>query len=680
MVKYAIIRNTNEEGVMMLFIYLVLIALFLLFLCYSVGFSILKVFKLEYKGFELILGYLGIFGVFHLLSIIPIILNLNVNYVYFGVYPILILVIIVMFIINKKSIIKSIFNLDKKLLISTILLISVYFSLDFVFKGDRSFYLSLIRSTVDSNALYLFNPWTNNIGETPGYMYYFVTYEAFLGTLSKLFFVDSSIFTINVITIVNLTLIIYTTAHFLKRIFPHQYTKAAMIYLFIFIFLNSNQHRLFFSYNAFNIMKNITAGKTIYLHAMIVLDWILIQNIMKCKRVKDFALLGFISLIVPGLTASALYLQLMITVIIFIYFIYNAKESDRLYGKYILICVTPIILNYLLILFAPDFYITNPFIRSVIILFFIMILLVGLFLFTSSKHIITRIQPVLKKSLIILLLGLMGITLLGTIVFGSTQIDRFTTYNEFTGIGEMLYRFVYNLIIFYVLTLLSFIYVYQKKDEIEYRYLLIYFILFMLFIFINPLTFPLVALFITTIATYHRTLYIIPVEILIVYYLVHLRNKKQFLIICILIMLPGITIFRGMPFITEHQTDFYYKINKDVVYIGNQLNEGTEQPIIIGDKDIMGELPIVTNQIEFKLTYLDIRRKPIKNLELQYVYDVLNEESTFDYQEFDHIMKKYQFTHIMLFKDNDVTDDLFEHYTVDEDLSHNSIIVYRINP
>jgi len=214
----------------MLFLSLLLLSILLVIVFYLIGKSMMHIFKLQYAGFEHIVGYLGVFGVFHLLSIFPTIMHFPVSWVYYGVFPLLFIGITSVLVIGKPKFSKPRLGL----MISVIVIAGFYLMFDYIRYGDASFYLSLIRSTVDAKALYIFNPWSNEYSGNPGFMYYFVTYEVFIGTLSRLFLVDSTVFAVNVIAIVHLSIIIYTTHAFFTRLMTStsQVNKASSLYLF----------------------------------------------------------------------------------------------------------------------------------------------------------------------------------------------------------------------------------------------------------------------------------------------------------------------------------------------------------------------------------------------------------------------------------------------------------------
>lgn len=646
-------------------------SIILLISLYSVGNIINKKLKLNFSGFELIIGYLTIFSIFHLLSIIPTLMNVNYKNLY---YIFIIIGILVTYCIFKS--IKTI-KINRYLFLIITIFICIYFMFDFIISGDSSFYLPLIRSVTNTSNLYTLEPWSGNSGNI-GYMYYFVTYEIFIGLFANIFSMDSTIFTVNVITIINLVIIFCTIYSFFSKVVKDKLmvNKLFLIYWFIFIFLNSNLHNVLFTHNAFNIMTNIYAGKTVYLNAFIVFIMYLINRIVVEKRQTDIIILGILNLITPGLSASALFLQLIITIIVFIYlFIYEHIDNNRFYGRFILITFIPLILNYQLIIFAPDFYLGGILFRLGIESIFLLLILFGLLLYFFGNKTLSIYHKSIKKTFYFSLLFI-GII---SSVFGIIILIKYTTYIKsaislLPNFSESIYLFGYNLIIFFIVGILAFKFVYKKFPE--FSFLFNNYILIILLVFLNPYNFAIVASLITTFNTYHRIIYLIPLHFMITLYLGYLKNKFVLLIWCLLLLIPFVSIFTGIKFM-DNTVDPYYKVKKAVVEVGGKLDK---QYVIIGDEDFINELPVVTNNYKFIFTATNIRQHNYKTYNYGEKLDlflIVNEIKAMDVIYFKRLVNKYNVDLIIVYQNSLINNYLKEIYSVNNKLSTEKVSVYN---
>ncbi len=653
----------------------ILLILFFLIIYFAIGSIMSRQFRCL-QGFELISGFVTIFGIFHLLSVLFTIFHASVNYIYFITYPILLLFLIYMMIYQLKLI-----KININIFLSSLILlyIGVFFVFDFIIPGDSTFYLSLIRSVTTQSHIYSLEPWTGNTAPI-GYMYYFVTYELFIGSLSHLFHIDSTIFTVNVISILNLIIIFTTIYAFLLKIIldKKKVQYAFLIYLFIFIFLNSNLHAVFFSHNAFNMILLPYAGKTIYINGLIVVIFYLINRIVLYRNKFDIILLGILNLVTEGITASALFLQLIVSIIIIVYLIfYKHDKENRFYGFLIIVLLTPLILNYQFILFAPDFYLKSLTTKVGIESLFTLIILIGLFLYFYKKPFINIKHKLLLKIFYISLI------LIGICSFGSGIYILIKRSNEvhaaiglLPNIPHLIYLYGYHLVVFYILTFLSIVVIYKKYPQ--YRFLFLAYIGLMFLLFLNPYNFPLVGTFITSFPTYHRIVYLLPFHFMIVLYLINLKNKKLLFIVLAVIIFPFTTIFQGLRPIYIDNINFYYKIPQDVVDIGLKLDKPYQT---IAEEEFISEIPLVTNKYKFVFTIMNIRQveyQTYTNDELLYLYKMINDKVVFNSHNFVELVKKYDIECIIIHQSNPINQELEIYYHKSLDLSTENINVYFI--
>ncbi len=653
--------------VFLIFVYSIVI----LFSIYSVGDVFNKKMNLNFSGFELIIGYLVIFSIFHILSLTPVLLNLNYKFLYYIFY--LISLLIIFCIIRTPKTIK----INYFLIIITAIFIGFYSLFDFILPGDSSFYLSLIRTVTNTTNLYTFEPWTGNMGNI-GFMYYFVTYEVFIGMLAKIFSMDSTIFSVNVMAIVNLVIIFFTAYNFFFKIVKNKFltNKIFLLYLFIFIFLNSNSHNVLFTHNAFNIMTNIYAGKTIYLNAFVVFVMYLINRIVVEKKQIDIIMLGILNLVTPGLSASALFLQLIITTVVFIYlFVYEHLDNMRFYGRFILITFIPLILNYQLIIFAPDFYLKEIFFRISIEILFLLIMLIGLFLYYFGNKIVNINQLIIKK---FFYLNLIFIGIISSVIGIMILIEKTTGIkNAITllpNLKESIYLFGYNLLLFLILCVLAFKSVYKMFPL--YRFLFYTYILLIFLLFLNPYNFAIVVTFITSYNTYHRILYLIPLHFMITLYLGYCKNKFALLIWLFLILIPFVSIFTGIDALNDNINP-YYKVKKDIVEVGKKLDR---QYTIMAEIDFINELPMVTNNYQFIFTASNIRQyyyNTYNNQEILDFFLLVNEKKEMDVIYFHSLVNKYNVDLIIVYQFSLVNTYLQELYSINYELSTDKVTVYN---
>jgi len=661
------------EMLNMTMIVLILLILYL----YNLSGKLVVTYYPFLKGFELIIGFFITFTLFHLLSIIPTLLNSSVQMLYLITYPLLGLFFIFCFIYTYQ---KRRFKINYFLSIIILSVVMLFFLFDFIIPGDSAFYLSLIRFVSTSKNIYTIEPWSGMSGHL-GYMYYFVTYELFIGSLAHLFRIDSTIFTIHVVTTVHLVIIFTTTYTFLHKIIHNNkmVNYAFIIYLYLFFFLNTNLHRVFFTHNAFNIVTLPYAGKTIYLNGIMIFIFYLINRIVTYQNIKDILLLGLMNLILPGLSASALYLQLIITITMIIYlFIYKHDKDNYFYGLLMLILLLPLMMNYQFILFAPDFYLSTRFTIGIEIIF-ITIIFIGLFLTLYKKHMISFHHVVITKIFYISLI------LISCLSFGSGIYLLLKRSNEVSAafkllpnIGELFYLYGYHLIVFYLLAIISLFHVHQKYPQ--YRFLFYSFIIIIILVFLNPFTYPLVGSLITSFATYHRIVYLLPLHFMIVLYLIDLENKKTLFLWFIAILIPLTTIFYGLNPIYKNDVNFYYKVPQDIVDIGQKLSKPYR---IMTEETILSELPMVTTHYEFIFTVANIRQveyDTYQNDELFNLYRMINNKSVFNAHTFLYLVKKYQIECIIVYQNNPINQEIQKLYQSSVELSSKNIKVYLLNP
>ncbi len=654
----------------MLLIELLVIALLFLVIYYLTG-GLITGMCPHLCGFELIIGYFLLFGIFHVISVLPAVFHFPVSFIYYTAYPIIVLVIPISIILSVKN--KGC-KINYFLFVTSLIFISLYFMHDFIVPGDSTFYLSLIRSVNTQKKIYLYEPWSGGYG-FPGYMYYFVTYELYLGTLSRIFNLDSTVFTVNVISFIHLVVILSTTYTFFRKILCDKEKTAFtfLLYLFVLCFLNSNLHRVFFTHNAFNLMTNIYAGKTVYLNALVTMEFFLINRIIKLKSNKDIIILSILNLITPGITASALYLQLVISLVIIIYLmIFHCRKNDRFYGFFLLSLLIPLMLNYQFIIYAPDFPFSSWYFKIGIEVIFLIILCIGFILVFYGKTYIFKYHKHLRK-LFYLFLALIGVISVigGTYLLYTKNTEIKNGLSLLPEFKELFFLYGYDLLLFYILGVIGVLKVYKMYPE--YRFLFYDYLLIMILVFVNPLTFPFVAYFITSIKTYHRILFIIPLHFINTLYLLNLK-RKVLLIWLILIILPFNTIFNGLN--KTAGTDFYYKVDKDVVLLGHQLDKPYR---IIAEEKFINELPIVTNNYYFVFTINDLRQVPYNinyNQELYELYLMVNDKSHIPIHTFAELIKKYEIECVIVSKNNPNNDIYAAYFKLAENYSTPNVNVY----
>jgi len=370
----------------------------------------------------------------------------------------------------------------------------------------------------------------------------------------------------------------------------------------------------------------------------------------------------------------------MMTVsVIFYWIVIEGKTKDRVIGLGILLTVMPLILNYLLLLYAPGFVLPVPGMKWLVILFFACIPLISLLLLFTPDYLMRK-HTMIKKGVysgLGILYSVVAIVAI-IIVIGYRNHLSFST-SGLPDFIESIYLYVYDFILFYALLIIAFRYIYKQRKLLKYRFILVDYVIVMLLLFLNPFTYPIVATVLTSFKTYHRVFFIMPFAFIIVIYLVNITNMKKLISILLLMALPGITIFHDSPWVFQNDTNFYYKTSEGLVELGNEINSRDDQIRLIGEKKVIGDLPFITNNIVLEFTPYNMRHhKKYENEDLLYVYYVLSdkEEVEFDATRFKQIIEAYEFDVIVVDRSNPLVNELDKLYNTDQTLSNAYYVVF----
>ncbi|ERJ11282.1 DUF6077 domain-containing protein [Haloplasma contractile] len=657
------------------------VALFFLMFYYLVGSSVIRLLKVTIQGFELIVGFLTVFAIFHVLAVFPTILHVNVTVIYYILFLVFIFLTIVLI---KSRTYKRIPDINWFLVLIMLSFTLTYFIFDFIIPDDAAFYLPLIRSVGTIEELYTMNPWTGEIGDFIGYMYYFVTYEVYIGSIASLLGIDSTVFTVNSISAVNIIIILSSWYGFFRYLFKSRdkANKALLMYLFIFVFLNTHLHGIPFTHTAFNFMTNSFTGKALYFYAIVPFLFVLLNNYAIKQKTKTLVLIGILNLILPGLNASIIYLQLMMMLALLIYFLwFKIKTEYTFYGTYLLVSLTPIMVNYLFLIFAPKFEFNSLAFKLGVLTLFLLVILFAGWLMYSRKKMISHKHHVIKRVLVIALITVSLLTIMVLVLSrpSRTEMNIKGWLYAWPSFTEFMFLYGYDLIIFYTLGTLSFLFI-RKQANRRIQFIFNHYLIIMAVLFINPITIPFVATFITSLKTYHRVFYILPVSFMIVYYLLHV-GRKQLAIWTVLILIPGLSIFHDSEPLNE-ETHFAYKIDYEVLEVSKKFQDLDGRYRIVGDDRFIRELPSVTTNYHQVIPINKLRMMKynmFQNAKLLDLYEMIHHNKVVDEPYFKSLVDDYQVEMIIVYHNNPINEFLSSTYKLDTKLSSKSIRIYRVN-
>lgn len=627
-------------------IFLVVIAFFNLYIFKLVGNSIKRLFNINFKSMNLIIGYIFCLFLFHYLNLFFVLNHYPFSVVKYITLPIYITIIAILIIFfNKKNKMK----IDWFIILLILMLITYFFTTAFVLIGDGSLYLSLIRQNINSNHIYLENAWNGNFHQRLGYMYQFVSYELFVGTYAYLFHLDSTIFTVNIMTFIHIFIILYTNFELCKELFNNKIKArlAFSLFLLLFIFCNACNHGIFHPMNGYNFVYNIYSGKTIFLHAIIPLQFALLL-----KGYKNYLLLLLINLTVPAFTLSALFIQLVLNISIIFIFIYlkiikDIKSLSKLYS----VTILPLFFHYCLLIFSPQFNYISFNIKLIISL---LILILTAFMIIVSIFFKIKINYKLFKRCFLITYAILIIGSIAYLIYLLKNRLIYFDY-EYNNILLLMHKkYSLKLLVFHTLSIIA-LFKLKKEENQNIKICLFYLPIVLFILFINPFTGYFVSLYITSTKTYHRLFYLLPFGYAIIYVFFNkTKNFVRVIIIVVIVSLSTTTIFRDVVYLKETNNDFYYRIDKDVIKIGEYINSLDERYIILSDRNVIGQIRMISSSVELIIDEYNIRHIGYKNFENQDLIDMylmINDKKTYNQALFIQNLEKYNIELVIIKND-----------------------------
>ncbi|ERJ12940.1 DUF6077 domain-containing protein [Haloplasma contractile] len=653
---------------------------------YTTGTSLKHILRLKYKGFNVLVGFLAIFGLFHILAIIPTLLHLPFDLIAYRILPLVLMMAVIMTVVRFFYYRHYEFEkINKWLMITTLVFLSLYYLFDFIVFGDASFYLPLIKQNIGVEHVYLDggSPWSGNPNLEIGYMRAFVTYELFVGSLASIFQVDSTIFSVNVMSALNLIIILTSWYSFFSHLFKKEVRgqNAYLLFLFMFICSNVTIHRVFHPLNAFNFMTNLYAGKTIYFYAVLPLFFIIINKVSKLTKGSLFIVLFALNLIVPGLTASSLFMQLILSLSVFAYFLLIRQPEDITLGKFLLSTLTPLSIHYLVMIFLRTF-------NHVGILMKMALLITAIFISVSSYYLVLNDGHILKTKKRIIRLGFIYIytliALISTGYFIYFLINHPLRWNYVGTFIQAHVRNGFNLIIFYAISILGMNYI-LKDDDREHQLSLIFFWLpiILVVLFLNPFTGFLTARLITSFSMYHRILYLFPLGYLAAYFLASKKQYKHLMIYIVLILFPGNSIFNDLRLMHHTDEHPYYRVDHDVVDVGHYFEKQDERFKIIGVTDITRGIRIISTNVELVIDEYDLRQREYnlyKDEDLLNLFLAVNDQAPLLIDDFKSVTSEYEIDKVVVYKNSAICMQLTYHGYEKETVGKYAIITLNHHP
>jgi len=548
--------------------FLCLLSFLLLIVIFELtGLGFKRIFNIRYKQFNLITGYLLVIIFISLFS--------------YKIIPLIFVGILVILGIKKLDLKKDLF-----FLILASLYLFHFLSLAFVSHGEVVNY---------------FHELNQKMNLTP--------YQAFTVYLSENLKLNITVFTINILTSLNIFIGLSTTFEVLSLLFKKKSEThiAFLLYLFFFTILNSVNY-LIFPYNAYQFVYYPFAGLTIYLLGLIPLQF----GLFLIRDTKTLPLLLLINFGSVYFYQDILLFQVLLNSS-FLFVLIFSKETDLSYLKfYPLVTLIPLFIQFSLLKY-PNIYI--------MIMLFIILFFIGTIIIISKDP-----HPNRKLFTNLYLLGLV-ISLLVLISLDYLEFMKriVTLFNQITTDKKL------GLLIlsFYGFTLYSMLKMVNTKGKLK-DFLLIY---------------PLILLILYSNFSFIYSYFFIagfPFIYLIIYVYIKKLVLLERVIVFLITIWVGSSIFSGIPYLHQTTQNVYYRVSNDTLMVSEYLKEHPEIKRILVCDNIKDQIKMVTSK--------------------EVIYDELLEYTVNDKIPFDALyvmekMEEYEIDAVILDKDKLVKED-----------------------
>ncbi len=532
-----------------MFLILLLATLFQLIIYEALGSVVKRLLKIELEYLNFIIGYLFSLFVFYFINGYFLINDYSYSIFKDVLFPFYLIIIIGVALLSVR---RTSIKLDYLIIIITILYNIHFLSLAYIVPEETATYLS------DMHQFH--NP---------------SIFQAYTLLYSSLFNLNSTVYTVNVMTFINLFIILYTIYECFCLFFNNRRKcrYAFLFFLLLFTVLNTSVAEIGLSYNAFHFLYHPYTGRAIYLYAIIPFQFALFYRLEKRYEL----LLLLVNLSAIAFTDISLILQLVLNVSLILTKLFTKTYRGISLQSIILLTIFPLIIH--LFVSTKD---------SDLSLFFMIIIsiLLAVNMLLNYQH---KYQNY-RLSSIVLIVFIFTLYVIYSYIYAylSIRIDR-----------ELLSRFWENyriewriILLFYGLSIYALIRL--RNEEISIKSLLIYFPIIVFLLIANPITIYMV---INQGLNLLYLVYLLPLSFSIVYFFINRSRILEKAIILLLILSISRTIYRPMTPIAQTDQNVYYRINQEVLDISNYLNENPDIKNIIVCNDLVSTITINTDNI-----------------------------------------------------------------------------------
>lgn len=389
------------------------------------------------------------------------------------------------------------------------------------------------------------------------------SYQEFTVFLGDLFNLHNTVFTINILTSLNIFISLYTIFEVLSLFFKKkkEYHLACLLYLFFFTLLNSVNY-LFFPYNAYQFIYYPFAGLMVYLLGIIPFQF----GLFYIKDEKTLPLLLLINFASVYFYQESLLLQVLIN-ISFLFTLIFSKETKINYLKlFPLTTLIPLFVQ-LSIFKYPNIY--------------IMVMLFIILFFTGSIIIISKDLNHNKK--LITNLYLLGLVISFLILISMNYREYLDQIFRFFDVLTQNRNLSFLLLTFYGFTFYSLLKIMRIKGKVRELFLIYPLIMVMLGSSIDVIPPSLI-------------LSAFPFVYLIIYaYLKKMVLLERVLVILITLWVSSY-IFNNIPYLHQTAQNGYYRVSNATLLVHEYLFNNTEINNILVCDNLKNQLMMVTDK------------------------------------------------------------------------------------
>lgn len=493
-----------------------------------IGKGVKRIFKINFSGMNLLIGYSFSLLLFYLYIVI------------IGRYSFLLFLILLIPFIYK--------GLDKKvnydlLIIGIIILyITHFFTLTFVSPVEAKEYLINLNRNLNLSV-----------------------FQTFTLLEAKFFKLHPVLYTINIMTIINLFIILYTIFECMEVLFTKKRIRrlAFLLFLLLFTVVNSPNKNVPISQNAYLFLFHPFSGKAFYLYALIPFQFILFYKLDK----KNDLLLVLINLSCMAFTSISVFMQIILN-LSYVVVLILIKNREYLY-RFVFLSLYPLLIHF--IIFKDTF-------KG---LFLFIILLAILFLIISW----IKYNHKYKESNLSLYSVVILLILFSFMYISNLDFDFWKTLTNFPheNKGKTIIVLYYGLLIYSLIKL--------YKDKTKITRIFFIFQIVLIFVVVNPLT---VFILLRFKYSFINLLFLLPSTFTIIYvFFKHTKIIEKTLIILLIISVSQ-TVYYPLEPINQTKLNVYYRFNKEAIDISLYLNKHKKIENIIVSENIRNEILINT--------------------------------------------------------------------------------------